>query len=371
MKLLRDKLAGQLEKLRPAVAKTAAVKAFSYVWFDGKLARAYNGSLGIVVPLATDFKLGVPGQLLYGLVSTTSSKEVELTIERDQLRVQAGRAKALLPTLPGEDMAWEFPATIASTVPMLELTEPLLRGLKRVLLVKPKKPQRIEHHGVVLSVGPGALLMYTTDSKALARASVAQKSPAAADKVVLPRAFVEQIVAYLPVGSKLYFAKNCFCARGPSVHVYCNLLDSTGLVSMEELVQRFISEREPRGKLPGDIEESLKRFGVVAAKVVDAAVSLEIKGKELLLSADYPGGSVDDALELAETMPTAKVAVELAHLRLGVSEAASFGIASGALALYDKDFLYLMAGRWVPERYEKPAFNKSVSRDDMDDEIPF
>lgn len=369
MKLLREKLAAQLDKLKPAVAKTAGVKAFSQIWFDGKLARAYNGSLGIVVPLATDFKLGVPGALLQGVVANTSASEIELAVEGTSLRVKAGRSKVLLPTLPRTDMVWEFPTTIASSVPVMELTTSVLSALRQVLLVRPKKPQRIEHHGVVLSVGPGALLLYTTDSHALARASVPQKSPAAADNAVLPRAFVERVVQQ-PEGSKLYFAKDCFCVRGPSVHVYTNLLDTTGLSNMNELVGRFVNEREQRSKLPDGLEEALRRCAVVSSRNAEAAVSLEVKGRELLLSAEYLTGSFDDAFDLPEEATTARVAVELTRLRLGLSETKTFGIGSGALALYGDNFLYLMAGRWVPERGSSHTA-RPVSSDDMDDDIPF
>jgi len=189
LKVNRKEFLGELERLKPAIGSTGSLAELSHLWFDGKTVYAFNGGLGIKAPLETEFKGGVPGKLLVGLLQSHSAEEAVIEEEENSLRVDLGKSsKTNLATLAPDRMPWDFPAKPAKSASALELTEDVIDALRRSLIVRSDKPAMTVHYGVTLVDNKGNLSFYTTDSAMMAQTSAAAEVDS--KPIVLPRAFV-------------------------------------------------------------------------------------------------------------------------------------------------------------------------------------
>lgn len=347
MKVERDKFLTQLERLSPAIGTNAKVPAFLNVWFDGEQAAAYDGGLGIMVPMETEFSIGVPGKPLLGLMSGTSVEKVELTNGKGGLEVKIGSSKVSLAGLPPESTIWPFPTDVPAKTPSIELTEGLLDAMRRLLFVRVAKPVRVEHNGITLFPADGDFHLITTNSRTMAQITQEGKLPKNAEHVVLPRGFVEQMIGQIEPGAKLYLLSDCLIAEGESVRLCSNLLDSQAVTDLPGLITKYTKGAETRIQLPKGLGESLNRAALLSKGEDDAAITLSVEGSSLSLSGTYAMGKVTDTIDLGKgEPPEAEITVELEQLRAALGQADEFGILPKALVLYGgKDFICLIAGK--------------------------
>ncbi len=236
MNLNRKAFLGQLEQLAPAIVNGSKIPALANMWFDGENAHAYNGGLGIMVPLATDFSFGVPGKLLLGIVGGKDTEEVEIRANGEGAYIGMGKSKVTLNTLPMEAVAWPYKLPKDNS-PSITLTEDFIGGIRRVLPIQPTKKNRLEHYGVMLFAVAEGCLICTIDSQVLASYIVSPVSlPAAAHKIILPWLFAEQLVEQCKPGDVLYVLEDSIIALSDNVSIYSNLLDNTGLYDLPAML---------------------------------------------------------------------------------------------------------------------------------------
>lgn len=348
MKVERKSFLAKLECLNPAVAISDSVPIFLNIWFDGNRAYAYDGGLGITIPIETDFKVGVSGKIILGLLASTQAEQVELVLnDVFGLDVKIGKSRSTVGTQPYTNNTWSFP--IKPEGVSIDLTEPLLVALKRVLLVKPVVQDRVEHYGVTVFRDDAGCRLVTTNSHTVAQMQVESEFP---DKLVLPRTFVEQITEQLTgIPAKLFILSDCFAAIGDNgTQIYSNLLgnetiEDTPGRGLRGMVARITNDSRAGFTLPEGVGEALARAELLSGSEKGPLIDLALVGGELVISGKYKLGEVREAFELAPA-PDAEteITVELDQVRL--KEAKSFAILAKALVLFgDGGFTCLIAGR--------------------------
>jgi hypothetical protein len=246
-----------------------------------------------------------------------------------------------------EGAPWPFPTKLAEDLPTIELTEAVIAAVKRVMFIEPKVITRIEHQGIILFPTKEGTLLITTDSHALAQVSVPISMPKAANKLVLPRAFAEQIIAQCKTGTKLLLLPDYLVAFGEGVELYSNLLGNATVTDLPKMVSNIVEGSEVRISLPKDLSEALKRASLLAGEDKKAAITLAIKKNQLLLNGAFRFSEFTDAFDLEgdDNMMPVTIKVELDELRKALDQAEEFCITKRALVLYGKDdFLCLIAG---------------------------
>lgn len=87
-------LLNALDKIKPALKINQFMDYAGLVIFTGENITAYGDDLTVCVPFKTNFKIALPADELTKLIKKISSKEVEMTLEENQLILKAGRTKA-------------------------------------------------------------------------------------------------------------------------------------------------------------------------------------------------------------------------------------------------------------------------------------
>src|SRR5687767_12853360 len=106
MKFDREELLSSLADASPALAKTDTIPGLDHFWFDGKYVYAYDGGLGVRVPLKLDLECGLPGKTLLELLKTSALKEVEIEAPKRDATIKMGKSSVTMVTMDLDKMGW-------------------------------------------------------------------------------------------------------------------------------------------------------------------------------------------------------------------------------------------------------------------------
>lgn len=342
MKFKRDDLLTQLSVLKPAIAAGGVIMELRHIWFDKHYAKAYDGGLGIRIPLKLGCECGVAGAVLLGLLGTSPLKEVEVELaDKKALQVKIGSSTSKISALMDGNV-WPFPEKTPDRTDLTELTEDFVEALRKALFVKPSQRSAIEHQGVVVESGKKTTMLYTTDSKTIARVCVAGKD-LFPERTLLPREFCEQVVERCAKGASLLVGDH-YMAAADDITIYCNMLDSSGVRDLGALVEKFIKKQPPPVDLPAGMEAALNR-AVVLAGSEDPFVELHVKKGDLSMKGKFAFGALDEEFDMEGKHPDATIKIAAPHLRRGLAQADKFSFNDDTLVMYgENDFVYLIAG---------------------------
>lgn len=76
------------------IKNRTSIEAFDYVLFNGQMAIAFNGTVGVITPLEVDEPFSVPMAEFSKVVKSCRAKEVDITMAEEQVRIKCGRLKA-------------------------------------------------------------------------------------------------------------------------------------------------------------------------------------------------------------------------------------------------------------------------------------
>jgi len=371
MKIDRKELIAALAPIKPALQSRSSVKELSHIWFDEDFAYAHDGGLGIRVALETPFKFGVLGSLLLSLLEQPGPDSLTLEAKDDVLSFKVGKSSVKLTTLSLTHRVWPYPDKLpGKPTATLKVSEALVAGIKRVMVVRVSSPRRMEHHGIcVYKANAKEIDLYTTDSNVLSVAPVAEPIVGKLDKTVLPRAFAEQLVSQCKVGATLNFFDDFMVAEASKgITLYSNVFDTTGMLDLPEYADK-LSDKEvaPPFKFPPDLTAALERSVLMAGSEAPV-VRLSTSGKVLKLSGHFKNrGELDEEFALSRSVPKCSISV-MARALLLVKGAESFSLQTDAATLIGDDGFMYFAGPYKDD--EKPE-RVSRGREDVDDDIPF
>lgn len=336
MQIERKVFLERVSRVEAALPSSSKLPAFMHVWFTGEHVHAYDGGLGIRAELKTDFELGVPGKPLLGLLAGTVAEKVDLTYgKRTGLGVKMGRSNVTMAILPADMVAWPFPKELPKKAATIEITQELLDAWKKLLVIN-TKPTRVEHFGITVFPIDGGAVLFATDSHALAMVTVDMTLPKEAEKIVLPRAFVVQMVEHCPPGEKLKVLADCMIATGDGVMLYSNMLDNAGISDLPKMVERFTTGEEAKFAVPKELGVALKRAELLAGSEEEAALTLTIADDDsLLLFGSYKLGELSETLDLeTKKVPAGELTVELEQLQIVLPLATEFALSENALVVF-------------------------------------
>jgi DNA polymerase III sliding clamp (beta) subunit (PCNA family) len=317
----------------------------SHIWFNEQHAFAYDGGLGIRVPLDTELNCGVPGAATLALLKTSSLKQVALEPDEAFLTVKLGRSRSKLASLDLEREVWPFSMKSIAEDDAFVVSEEFIEALRSVLMVKASSATRIEHHGVLVYFDKKQIDLYTTDSSTIARATVDNSNSLVGEMILLPRPFAEQLVAQCLGGADLWVLSDCLVARADGIELYSNVLDISEIQDIRKVVAKAQKSHPTDIPLPAGLEAALDRALIIAGGD-EASVEFVIEGDELSLSGGGDFGEVSERLKLEEPHPEVELSLTVALLRRALKLTDTFSAVDESIAFYGGDaFLYLVAAR--------------------------
>lgn len=348
MKYARMAMLEALNTVKPALAAKDLIEELTHVWFDGETMTAHNDAdLGIQVPFKTDFKGGVRGSLLLGLLHNSRAKELDLEPTDDgHMKLVAARTRAKLAVLDSERQVWAFPKF--STKNTFDLDEHFLRALKTVMVSVGNDTSIPEKLGVTIMAGGGEARMFTTDSRAITAVKVPAPKGAwmkNGARVILPTAFCEQVLRLCASGGFMEIAADRVVAgNGDGVLVYARQVDCPMPLDLTGTVAQHT--KFPKGALfeiPPKLAGALDRAIVLLEGVVGERVSISTAAGKLRLEAHAEGrGNVKDYIDLPEDVPEIELQLDPALVKRAIHLATHMALLEDAAVLTgDDDLVYL------------------------------
>lgn len=346
MKADRKALVSELVKLKPALNTGSVVAELSCVWFDGEFAYAYNGGFGIKLPLETNFSCGVPGTTILGLLGSSALSEVTLEhLDNSALQIKLGKSVSKLGALDLEKRIWPYPSPTSTLTDEFLLTTDLVEALRKALLIKASPPTRVEHHGILLEVLGGGLGVYSTDSATMIRIFVQGSGTGASfGRVILPRAFAEQIVTHYSEGMQLSIFNDCLGAHSGSIELWSNLLDLSSADDLGDIVAKVCGAHVADSvDVPAGFEETLVRAGILSG-AEEAFVELSVRDDVLKVKGSYSLGQLEEDFAISLEQPQTSMRVRAGAILRGLAYAKDISVTKSSLLLSGEGgFVYIAA----------------------------
>ena len=348
MEIDRKELLAALEPLKPAIPSRTSIVELTHIWFDKENAYAYDNGMGIQVKVSTPFDFGVPGTVLLNLLSQTSADKLTLEAKDNVLAFKAGRSNVKIATLPSDRRVWPYPITPeGKPVASLKASDAFLAGLKRVFVVRPANPKRMEHYAVCIWRVDKEMDLYTTDSAKIAVFPVGEPITGKIDKLALPRTFAEQMVSRCKNAPTLQLYTDHFrVVADEKISLYSNVLDATDMLNLPDYVDRYCDEKAaPPFGIPDGFNATLERASLIAGSE-EPVVVLTTSGKRLTVAGKFNVGELDEAFELKRSVPKCSLEAITRFLLLP-KDVERMMVSPTAVVFHGKDkdgFLYILAG---------------------------
>ncbi len=323
MKINRQIFLGVLKHASAALSSNKnQVEELSHFWFDGKYLSAFDDILGIRIAFETEFKGGVKGDKLLGILDNSRAKDVTITQDDDKnLLMKIGAARVKLAFRPIEDWFWK--PDLPEDEGVL-ITDEFLKGIELTLLsVGTSKVMNAEQRGITIIKNGGGSDLYSTDAVTISWIRLQSKYNFPA-RVILSTPFCEQIKKFVKVGSKLCFDENAvYCSGDIFIEslksdflLFSRLVEDENPVNFEEVISGYV--KNVKGfNVPSRLELLLNRALVMLSDGEPA--ELEIKDSKLYIFAQTSLGEIDDVvkLEKAEEHIDITVNIDPALLKRG------------------------------------------------------
>lgn len=288
----RSELVTTLNLVSRALAKTDLIPIFKCFSFDGETVTASDDTLTVTAPCETTEDFAVSGSTLLGLLSNSQAKEVEFTIEDQDVVGKTGRSTFRLPFFPAEDFLFTPPKDNEFDV-KLALAEPLWSGLQCCLkTVTDDGAHERALAGIYLNHSKKCVTLYSSNSDAITKFTTTTKSWKGAPIVGLPKSFCDALLriskeirgddASLPTGQLWVNEEWAKATLTDGYVIYGRLIELEGPPpDFEGMIQKTLKQEPVYVKVPEELGNALARARVLAdpetAKTVITVASDRLK----------------------------------------------------------------------------------------------
>jgi DNA polymerase III sliding clamp (beta) subunit (PCNA family) len=312
MKFDRRELFTALKNCKPALADKNPLTQLLCYYFTGESLFAYNNIIGIDVPLETDFKGGVQGALLYGMVSNSLAKQAEITLDGNDFLLKLGGSKAKFPSLPPDSAVWEFPQLPKKHI---KLDQKLLDAIQHVLI------SATDETGVSFISEKDRLRLYSTNDRSLAW-SVVNGTDLPKVRMEVPPAFCQQVLELCAAGGKLYLEEDAVMAVAENgTAIFSRLIHSEKPLDYDSALANVLPENYHKKvtEIPGRLALAYDRV-LVLCGVLPIGVKHTVADAMLSLELDTNAGELREKVPLEGASYKAESAFDVALVKKGLSK---------------------------------------------------
>jgi len=355
VKINKAELLSAVRAVAPALSSNKnQVEELSHIWFSGTHISAYDDVIGIQVEFTTEFRGGVRGDKLLGILETTGAETITVEEGPDKnLLMKGGGAIIKLALRPIEEWFWT-PKVPEGTG--FGIGEELCAAIDLVLLsASSDKVTEAEQRGItVIRSGTDADL-YTTDSNTISWKPMAGAADliGSRNRLIMPTQFCEQVKARHQKESTIIFDENSVYCVGTialtatlnaGMLLFGRLVEDDEKADFHSMVRGYVGN-DPGFPVPERLVSAIDRALVLVDKA--APIEVEVKdGEKLYLFAETPEGQIDDAIRLegAEGQQDLVVRVPTGLLKRGLEGRERLRLTRDCLVLAGpKDFIHIIA----------------------------
>lgn len=345
MKIPRLELLTALKMAEPALATKSIIEELTYFWFTGEHLVGYNDILGITIPLRTEFKGGIKGSLLLGLLEKSRARDVEFLLSDTELLVKAANARLSLSYTDIARAIWtepEFDNPIEFSI-----TKEFLQAIEDVLVSVGYDTSVPDQLGVTLLPDTNTLYFFTTDSKTISRSMLPFDCNGLPERMILPLTFCEQLLKLCKKGGTLLLSATSVCAvNKENVHLFTRLIETTRPLEFHLTMNNAMAQLEDNHliAIPNRFKLALERVSIVLSVNVGEPALFSIDDGVLHMHAKTGLGEINDSMRLDEVHSSIDVHVDPLLIKRAVASCSSFCIGPSCVFLSKQPhFMHLIS----------------------------
>ena len=318
--MLRKDLLDKLQIVAPALANNDLVPVLSHFWFTGSQVLAYNDQIAISVPCKTDFKGAVPGAIFISLLKNSKAKEVELSLNDNELLIKAASSRFKLPILPPKDFVFEIPALkTVSPIPM----KGFIDGIKGCLRSVSTDTSTADQLGITLIPNDGKLLqLFSTNSATISTTNVAMPSKLPFKRAVLSGLFCQQMVNIAASGkeAKIEIDQEHSLFTCGGIALYGRPINIEKPIPFVETVQAELPKNYQKAlvSIPSKMKLMLERAIIVTDSPVEqTTTAISVKEGKMRFTSKSGRGEVTDTILVEPGQKDVVMNIHCRHIKAG------------------------------------------------------
>lgn len=245
----RKMLLEKLEVVAPALARSEFVPIMTHFWFTGTHVIAYDDTVGISLPLKTDFRGAVPGSILLNLLKNSRGKLVEFKTDTKESKVfihvgkkKSSKSKFKLALLPPEEFLFKFPKKLGK---VSVVTDKFVEAIDWCLSSVGDDTSTPDQLGVTLVFGKDRVELYSTNDATLCHAVWKGKCRAVTARLILSTAFCRLLSATASKRIDISFSEDGVLADlGKSgIRIFGRLVNSDRPLDFNEVMEQHYTKK--------------------------------------------------------------------------------------------------------------------------------
>lgn len=342
----RAGLIATLDLLKPALSKDNIVPVFTNFCFDAGTVHAYKDSLGISAPCEINDTFAVHGRTFMELLAASSSKEIDIVLDKENVLLKAGKSKMKLPFLEKDEFAFEEPENEQWTI-IADIDEHFLTGLELCLISASSDYTMPAFMGVTIKGGKNVYL-YSCDGDSLSRYQLDSWN-ASDEMYVLPRDFCEALIA---IAEKTGFKAGQFYCNsewavaemGNNFKLFGRIIENPDPMDFEAHIKRMMKASPTFVEIPDALDASLDRAEVVG-NPESKSTSLKVEGGKLIINTETTVGEVKDSIRL-DGHPDIEASVSASVIHRAVKVCDQFALTENCTMYRKGDDYFLIIGNY-------------------------
>ncbi len=344
MKINRLELLTSLQNLEPALSTKPIIEELTFIWFTGTYVYAYNDIIGIVAPLETEFKGGMKGSLILGLLDKSRAKEIEfIPSDNEDLLIKAANARLNLAYYGLDRSIWDVPALNNDLT--FEITDILLKAISNAMMSVGHDTSIPDQLGVTLIPDGNILYLFSTDSKTVSRAMIPFECKFQ-KRVILPVIFCQQLMKLCKNGGRMMIEGSSILAENKNgVLLFSRLIETARPLEFHATVDSVLSQREARQPvlIPKRFKLAIERVALVLESHLGESAKFEVKDDVLYMQADTSLGHIKDQMRLDAEHSDVELHVDPHLIKRALSECSELYLGKSCVILSDENFIHLIS----------------------------
>lgn len=346
----RSDLVAKLELVSPALSSNDILPILTHYWFTGKNLVAYNGNVGIVTSLKTEFSACVPAALLK-MMQAAGAKEVDFDVGETAVKIKSGKSRINLVTMDPD--AFKSQCSIPAT-PEEEMTcktSDFLNGLRACLRSVSGDTSIPDQLGVTLIAKEGGLQMFATNGQTLSFAFVKFKGKVPIkDRCILSTLFCKQVLELADDTKKLRLAidnDRAVLATDQGTLFGILITSEKPLPYPAVFAQHYKKDRDGElFPLATKLRGVLDRACVIASgESIAIQTRVVVKAGLATFTTESQLGKIKDTMQLVAGHPDAEIDIDPKQARAGCEDFDSLLITDRCFVMANRTAFYLIAGK--------------------------
>jgi len=292
-----------LEKLnlvKPCIGNNKLIPILSYILLKEDIISSYNGQEGLKSTFNHGLDCCVDGLLLINILSSYDTDVIDITQERDNLKIVSGSSEVVVPLLNSSSFIGPYVTTINALF-KIAITKELVEGLSRCLFTSGKEKFKESELGVTIKTFNNEVTLYSTDGLRVSK-FVLKDIPCKDFEGLLPPFFCSQIISRFneEKTGELEFCDDIYRGLFPDTMVFTQIKPVPLLDFEGRIFSKYQIDITKLFEKPASLVPLIDRIGIILEDSKSKAVSWNTNGTKDIIITASANNSLREVIEFKE-----------------------------------------------------------------------